>query len=85
MCSSDLQLRRIGGWEIIQDAILVSQDAGNIQVLDPADMRAVDIPRPPGWMPTGETVPVLRWEERLYLPALDPPRKPTPKGKAKKA
>jgi nonsense-mediated mRNA decay protein 3 len=62
-------LRRIGGPEILQEAVVVSQDAGHLQLLDPVSLRTVDVPRPPG-LEAKETVQVLRHEERLYLPAI---------------
>ncbi len=61
------QIRRLGGPEILQDAIVVSQDAANIQVLDPDTLVAIDLPKPAGYNTDAETVSVLRFEERLYL------------------
>lgn len=63
-------LKRLGGAEILQEAVLVSQDPKHIQVLDPVSYKTVDIPRPPGFEAKGENVWVLRHEERLYLPAM---------------
>jgi nonsense-mediated mRNA decay protein 3 len=62
-------LRRLGGPEILKEAVVVSHDAANVQLLDPVSLRAVDIPRPPEFTPEATTW-VLRHEERLYLPAL---------------
>src|SRR5204862_3485078 len=62
-------LRRIGGPEALQEAVVVSQDAGHLQLLDPVSLRTVDVPRPPGFEAQG-VAPVLRHEERLYLPAI---------------
>jgi nonsense-mediated mRNA decay protein 3 len=70
-------LRRLGGWEILRDAVLVSQDPAHVQLMDPVSYRTVDVPKPAGWQATGDTVPVVRHEERLYLPALAPPRTKT--------
>ncbi|MCA1819890.1 MAG: 60S ribosomal export protein NMD3 [Thermoplasmatota archaeon] len=70
------RLRRLGGPELVQDAVLVSQDAGNIQVLDPVSLATVDLPRPEGFAVEGDTVPVFRHEERLFLPALSAPAPP---------
>lgn len=64
------ELKRLGGSEILQEAVLVSQDAQHLQVLDPVSFRTVDIPRPPGFDAPGPNVWVLRHEERLYLPAM---------------
>jgi len=71
-------LRRIGGGEVLQEAVVVSADAGHVQLLDPVSLRTVDVPRPPDFEP-GETAWVLRHEERLYLPAIPVP---TPKPRA---
>lgn len=62
------RLRRLGGPEVVQDAVLVSQDADNLQVLDPVSLATVDVPRPPGFVAEGATARVIRHEERLYLP-----------------
>lgn len=63
-------LRRLGGPELVQEAVLVSQDAGHLQVLDPVSLATVDLPRPEGFAVEGPTVGVLRHEERLFLPAV---------------
>jgi nonsense-mediated mRNA decay protein 3 len=76
-------LKRLGGPEILLEAIVVSHDAANVQLLDPVSLRAVDVPRPPGFEPDA-TVWVLRHEERLYFPAL-PVNIPQPKGGSKSA
>jgi nonsense-mediated mRNA decay protein 3 len=68
------RLRRLGGAESVQEAVLVSEDKDNLQVLDPVSLATVDIPRPEGYKAAGATVPVFRYEERLYLPALPPPQ-----------
>lgn len=61
------RLRRIGGAEAVREAVLVSQDPRNLQVLDPVSHHTQDVPRPDGYSADGQTVPVLRFEERLYL------------------
>ena len=63
-------LKRLGGSEILQEAVLVSQDSAHLQVLDPVSFKTVDIPRPAGFEAPGPDVWVLRHEERLYLPAM---------------
>ncbi len=60
-------LRRLGGFEIVQEAVFVSQDAAGIQVLDPVTLRTQDLLRPEGWSASGDTVPVLRIDDRLYV------------------
>jgi nonsense-mediated mRNA decay protein 3 len=62
------RLRRLGGPEVVQEAVLVSQDAHHLQVLDPVSLATVDVPRPPGFVAEGGTVRVIRDQERLYLP-----------------
>jgi nonsense-mediated mRNA decay protein 3 len=66
------QLRRLGGPEILREAVLVSQDPANLQVLDPVSLRTVDLPRPEGYVAEGATIWVLRHDERLYLPVVLP-------------
>jgi nonsense-mediated mRNA decay protein 3 len=65
-------LKRLGGPELLKEAILVSQDAANLQVLDPVSLHTVDLPRPEGYIAEGGTVWVLRHEERLFVPAVLP-------------
>ncbi len=60
-------LRRLGGLEVLEDAVLVSQDATGLQVLDPSTLRTQDLLRPEGWQASGETVAVLRIDDRLYV------------------
>lgn len=66
------ELKRLGGPEILQEAVLVSQETANLQVLDPVSLRTVDLPRPEGYLADEGTVWVLRHEEKLYLPAVRP-------------
>jgi nonsense-mediated mRNA decay protein 3 len=68
------ELKRLGGPEALQAAILVSQDAANLQVLDPVSLKTVDLPRPEGYQVEegAGQVWVLRHEERLWLPASMP-------------
>lgn len=83
------ELKRMGGPEILREAVLVSQDPVHLQIMDPVSYKTQDVPRPAGYEATGDTVWVLRHEERLYLPAmavqfpksgaLEPPR-PTREG-----
>lgn len=70
-------LKRLGGPEVLLEAVVVSADEGHVQLLDPVSLKTVDVPRPPGFE-VGETAWVLRHEERLYLPALpvQPPVQP---------
>lgn len=56
---------RLGGPELIEEAVLVSMDASGAEVMDPVTYRTVpllinDVP------PGAQSVPVVRHEERLY-------------------
>lgn len=64
---AESSLKRLGGSELVQDAVLVSAGEKDLQVMDPQSYRTQDVLRPPEWEPDGETVPVLRHEERLYV------------------
>ncbi|MEA3144101.1 MAG: ribosomal export protein [Thermoplasmata archaeon] len=66
------ELRRLGGPELLKEAVLVSQDSGNLQVLDPVSLHTVDLPRPEGYVADGATIWVLRHEERLFVPPVLP-------------
>jgi nonsense-mediated mRNA decay protein 3 len=74
-------LKRLGGPEILLEAVVVSHDANNVQILDPVSFRTVDVPRPPEFVPEA-TAWVLRHEERLYFPAF-PVALSQPKGGSK--
>ncbi len=67
-------LKRLGGPDVLQEAVLVSHDATNFQVLDPVSLKTVDLPKPVGYeLEAGATTLwVLRHEERLWLPAVIP-------------
>ncbi|MEA3136909.1 MAG: ribosomal export protein [Thermoplasmata archaeon] len=77
----EVTLKRLGGPEILKEAVVVSHDAANVQLLDPVSLRTVDVPRPPDFTPEA-TAWVLRHEERLYLPAF-PVALPQPKAGSK--
>jgi nonsense-mediated mRNA decay protein 3 len=61
------RIKRLGGPEILREAVLVSQSPADLQILDPVDHCTKDVPRPEGFVAQGPTVQVLRFEERLYL------------------
>ncbi len=60
------RLKRLGGPELLQDAVRVSRDASGVQVLDPQSYKTETVLVPVEYDDEGETVPVLRHEERLY-------------------
>lgn len=50
-----------------QDAVVVSQTETELQLLDPRSYQTVTALRPEGLGEVGDTVPVLRHEEELYV------------------
>ncbi len=60
------KLRVIGGREMVKSAVVVSESEGEVQLMDPEDYRTLDVRKPAGFV-SGETVNVIRYEERLYL------------------
>lgn len=65
-------LKRLGGPEQVQEAVLVSVGDTDLQVLDPSTFKTQDVLCPDDYRPEGGTVPVLRYEERLYIPPSPP-------------
>lgn len=61
------ELKRFGGAELIQDAIVVSHSATEVQVMHPTTYATIDLPKPDNFVVEGETVPVIQWEEQLFL------------------
>lgn len=61
------ELKRIGGPEIVREAIVVSHNATEIQLMDPDTFITKDLPKPESFMVEGETVPVIKWEEEIFL------------------
>ena len=58
----------VGTEEDVEDAVVVSASAGEVQVLDPSTMRTVEFVLPKGFGLGGrETVGVLRHDDRLLL------------------
>lgn len=64
---AETSLKRLGGPELVQDAVLVSVGESDLQLMDPETYRTQDVLRPDEWAPQGDTVPVLRHEERMYV------------------
>lgn len=75
-------LKRLGGPEILVEAVVVSEDEAHWQVLDPVTLLTVDVPRPPA-MATPQPFYILRHEGHIlvpnYLPAGFPPPPPKPR------
>ena len=63
-------LSRIGGPEVVEDAVLVSVGPEGAQVLDPQSFQTVTVLLPPRWRPEGDVVPVLRHDGRLRCAAV---------------
>lgn len=60
------RLKVIGDAGMVRSAVVVSESEREVQVMDPVDYRTVDVRKPAGFVP-GESVQVIRHEERLYL------------------
>jgi nonsense-mediated mRNA decay protein 3 len=60
-------IRRLGGPEEIIEAVLVSESETELQLMDPVSYHTQDVLRPDKWKRTGDTVQVLRHEERMYV------------------
>ncbi len=58
-------LHRLGGEEMIEEAVLVSRGPDGAQVMDPQTYKTVDLLVPDDWVEEPE-VAVIRHEERLY-------------------
>ncbi|MCA1813696.1 MAG: hypothetical protein LC624_07065 [Halobacteriales archaeon] len=50
-----------------RDAVVVSESAGELQLLDPDTLRTVDVVKPAGFAAGGPGVRVVRWSDRLWL------------------
>ncbi len=59
------KLKRLGGPELLEEAVKVSVDDSGVQVLDPVSFRTETVLVPPSEV-IGESVQVLRYDERLY-------------------
>ena len=80
----ETRLKRLGGTELLREAVVVSQDPSSLQLLDPVSNMTKDVPRPAGYQAPDPTVWVLRYEEELYLPAFLPAGFPPPPEKKKR-
>ncbi len=53
--------------EELEQAVVVSEEADTIQVLDPENMKTVTVARPKELENVGETVDVVRFKGELYI------------------
>lgn len=65
-----LEFKVVGRAHEQADAVVVSRTGAHVQVLDPVSLKTVDIPASD--VPAGETIPVFRYEEVLYVVARSP-------------
>ena len=66
--SSDLEKAKlIGGSEIIKDMVVVSKGENEIQVLDPDNLKTVDVLLPPGLKINGESVAIAKCEAGYFF------------------
>jgi nonsense-mediated mRNA decay protein 3 len=65
---SDLsKAKHIGGSEIIKDMVVVSKGENEIQVLDPDNLKTVDVLIPPGSKISGESVAIAKCEAGYFF------------------
>ncbi|MBI5000077.1 MAG: hypothetical protein HZB92_00905 [Euryarchaeota archaeon] len=62
-----IEAKVLGGDELVREAVIVSEGGRELQILDPATNKTVDILKPQGWVRTGETTLLLKYEEQYYL------------------
>ncbi len=60
------RLKVLGGKEMIQMAVVVSESSSEVQLMDPQTYRTIDLKKPDGFT-ASENVLIIRHEERLYL------------------
>jgi nonsense-mediated mRNA decay protein 3 len=79
-------LERLGGREVVEEAVVVSRSATGVQVLDPKTLQTVDIAFPRDWKdqaPEGVAY-IVRHDDELYLSPMAPPPPPEKRGKRRK-
>ena len=57
----------IGGKELIKDMVVVSRSEGEIQVLDPDNLKTVDVLLPAGYDASAESVKVMKCDAGYFL------------------
>jgi nonsense-mediated mRNA decay protein 3 len=63
----DANLRLVAKYRELKMAVVVMHDKTSIQILDPDSMIAVTLSRPSYLKNIGETVPVVRYDDALYV------------------
>ena len=63
----DQKLKSVSRYSDLMEAVVVSYEAKTIQVLDPDNYKTITLTRPSYMREVGETVPVVRYDERLYV------------------
>lgn len=59
--------KSIGGPELIKDMVVVSRGKNEIQVLDPDNLKTIDVLLPKGYDADGESVKVIKCEAGYFL------------------
>jgi len=62
----DTKIKPVAKCSELMEAVVVSHEKKDIQVLDPESLKTVTVLRPPYLRDLGETVPVVRYDERLH-------------------
>ena len=66
--TADLEKAKIiGGVELIKDMVVVSRGKNEIQVLDPDNLKTIDVLLPNGIDVKGESVKVVKYEDLYFL------------------
>ena len=65
--SDDGLMKLVTKYRELKQAVVVSQDSSGIQILDPDSRAAVTLSKPPYMKRVGETVPVVRYDDTLYI------------------
>jgi nonsense-mediated mRNA decay protein 3 len=57
----------IGGEDLIQDAVVVSEAKRELQILDPDTYKTIDVIKPRNFELEGELVKILKYEDTVFL------------------
>ena len=57
----------IGGEDLIEEAVIVSETENEVQILDPSTYRTVELVKPSGFECQGDSVNIIRVDDELYL------------------